>query len=96
MLLLVMNISRIGSIHMQVHDGIFKTFTNVRYVPKMKINIIPVGTLEAMGFKFSADNGVLKVFQGNRVMLKTTLIISIICKVAHLQVPQLFLLHPAL
>jgi hypothetical protein len=29
-----------------------------------------LGTLEAMGFKFSADNGVLKVSQGNRVVLK--------------------------
>ncbi|KAL5649496.1 hypothetical protein ACJX0J_040305, partial [Zea mays] len=30
-------------------------------------NLISLGTLEAMGFKFYADNGVLNVFQGNRV-----------------------------
>jgi hypothetical protein len=36
----------------------------------MKMNLIYLGTLEAMGFKFSADNGVLKVSQGNRVVLK--------------------------
>ncbi|KAL5648993.1 hypothetical protein ACJX0J_039802, partial [Zea mays] len=32
------------------------------------INFISLGTLEAMGFKFSADKGVLKVSQGNRVV----------------------------
>lgn len=65
-----LEISGIGSIQIKVHDGTFKTLTNVRYVPKMKRNLISLGTLEAMGFKFSADNGVLKVSQGNRVVLK--------------------------
>jgi hypothetical protein len=65
-----LEISRIGSIQIKVHDGTFKTLTNVRYVPKMKRNLISLGTLEVMGFKFSADNGVLKVSQGNRVVLK--------------------------
>jgi hypothetical protein len=36
----------------------------------MKRNLISLGTLEAMRFKFSVDNGVLKVSQGNRVVLK--------------------------
>ena len=60
----------IGSIQIKVHDGTFKTLTNVRYVTKMKRNLISLGTLEAMGFNFSVDNGVLKVSQGNRVVLK--------------------------
>jgi hypothetical protein len=65
-----LEISGIGSVQIKVHDSTFKTLTNVRYVPKMKRNLISLGTLEAMGFKFSADNGVLKVSQGNRVVLK--------------------------
>jgi hypothetical protein len=60
----------IGAIQFKVHDGTFKTLTNVRYVPKMKRNLISLGTLEAMGFKFSVDNGVLKVSQGNHIALK--------------------------
>jgi hypothetical protein len=48
----------------------FKTLTNVRYVAKMKRNLIYLGSLEVMGFKFSAGNGVLKVSQGNHVVLK--------------------------
>jgi hypothetical protein len=65
-----LEISRIGSIQIKVHDGTFKTLTNVFYVPKMNRKFICLGTLEAMGFKFSTDNGVLKVSQGNRVVLK--------------------------
>jgi hypothetical protein len=65
-----LEISGIGSIQIKDHDGTFKTLTNVRYVPKMMRNLISLGTLEAMGFKFFADNGVLKVSQGNRVVLK--------------------------
>jgi hypothetical protein len=36
----------------------------------MNRNLISLGTLEAMRFKFSTDNGVLKVSQGNHVVLK--------------------------
>jgi hypothetical protein len=36
----------------------------------MKRNLISLGTLEAMRFKFSADNGILKISQGNHVVLK--------------------------
>jgi hypothetical protein len=36
----------------------------------MKRNLISLGNLEAMRFKFSDDNDVLKVSQGNRVVLK--------------------------
>ena len=43
-----LEISRIGSVQIKVHDGTFKTLTNVRYVPKMKRNLISFGTLEAM------------------------------------------------
>jgi hypothetical protein len=63
-------ISGIGSVQIKVHDDTFKTLTNVRYVTKIKRNLISLGTIEAMGFKFSADNGVLKVSQGNCVVLK--------------------------
>jgi hypothetical protein len=36
----------------------------------MRRNLISLGTLEAMGYKYTADNGVIKVTQGNRVILK--------------------------
>jgi hypothetical protein len=47
-----LKISRIGSTQIKVHDVTFKTLTNVRYVPKIKRNLISLGILEAMRFKF--------------------------------------------
>jgi hypothetical protein len=41
-------ISGIGSIQIKVHDGTFKTLTNVRYIPKMKRNLFSLGTFKAM------------------------------------------------
>jgi hypothetical protein len=60
----------IGSIYIQVHDGNIKKLINVRFVPKLKRNLIYLSTLEAMGFNFAVINGVLKVSRGNRIILK--------------------------
>jgi hypothetical protein len=35
-----LEISEIGSVQIKVHDGTFKTLSNVRYVPKLKRNLI--------------------------------------------------------
>ena len=60
----------IGSIYIQVHDGSIKKLIDVRFVPKLKRNLISLSTLEAMGFNFAAIDGVLKVSRGNRIILK--------------------------
>jgi hypothetical protein len=36
----------------------------------LKINIISLSTLEAIGFNFAAIDDVLKVSRGNRIILK--------------------------
>jgi hypothetical protein len=64
----------IGSIYIQVHDGSIKKLTDVRFVPKLKRNLISLSTLEAMGFNFAAIDGVLKVSCGNRIILKGILL----------------------
>jgi hypothetical protein len=60
----------ISSIYIQVHDGSIKKLINVRFVPKLKRNLISLSTLEAMWFNFTAIDGVLKVSRGNRIILK--------------------------
>jgi hypothetical protein len=74
-----LQISGIGFVQIKVHDGTFKTLTNVHYVPKMKRNLICLGTIEAMKFKFFTDNGVVKVSQGDHVVLK-----AVVLKAEHL------------
>jgi hypothetical protein len=60
----------ISSIYIQVHDGSIRKLIDVRFVPKLKINLISLSTLEAMRFNFAAIDGVLKVSCGNRIILK--------------------------
>jgi hypothetical protein len=54
----------------QVHDGGIKKLIDVRFVPKLKRNLISLSTLEATRFNFAAIDGVLKVSHGNRIILK--------------------------
>jgi hypothetical protein len=60
----------ISSIYIQVHDVSIKKLIDVLFVPKLKINIISLSTLEAMRFNFAAIDDVLKVSRGNRIILK--------------------------
>jgi hypothetical protein len=60
----------IDSIYIQVHDGGIKKLIDVRFVPKLKRNLISLSTLEALGFNFAAIDGVLKVSRGNYIILK--------------------------
>ncbi|OIT02555.1 hypothetical protein A4A49_54077 [Nicotiana attenuata] len=53
-----------------MHDGIVRTLTDVRYVPELKKNLISLGTLESLGWKFTGEGGVLKNFQGALVIMK--------------------------
>jgi len=42
----------------------------VRYVPKIKTNLISVGVLEIQGLEFTGRDGVFKLFKGFMVVLK--------------------------
>ena len=43
-------IEGIGSIRIKIFDGIIRTLTDVRYIPKMKRNLISVSALDAKGY----------------------------------------------
>ncbi|KAL6493219.1 hypothetical protein OROGR_032978 [Orobanche gracilis] len=63
-------VAGIGTIQIKTHDDIVRTFSNVRYVPDLKRNLISLGTLESLGCRYSAKGGVLKVSKGALVLLK--------------------------
>lgn len=42
---------------------------NVRYIPKMDINLLSLGTLEKAGYKFELENRVLSIKAGEHVLL---------------------------
>ncbi|MCQ7691360.1 DDE-type integrase/transposase/recombinase, partial [Salmonella enterica] len=59
-----------GTIRIKMHDGIVRTLTNVRHVPDLKKNLISLGTLEALGCKYTAEGGVMKVSRSALVVMK--------------------------
>lgn len=59
-----------GNINLRTHDGVIRTLTWVRYIPGLKRNLISLGTLESLGYRYSAEGGVLKVLQGALVIMK--------------------------
>ena len=59
----------IGSVQIKSHDGMTRTLKNVRYIPRMKRNLISLSTLDAEGFKYSGSNGVVKVSKGSLICL---------------------------
>ncbi|KAG9455031.1 hypothetical protein H6P81_007935 [Aristolochia fimbriata] len=59
----------IGSIKLQNHDGSIRILRDVWYVPKLKKNLISLGTLEAKGLVVTMRDGVLKVTSEALVML---------------------------
>ncbi|KAL8170360.1 hypothetical protein V2J09_022164 [Rumex salicifolius] len=54
----------VGSIRVKMFDGIVRELKNVRYVPGMKKNLISLGYLEAKGYRYSGQDGILKVSAG--------------------------------
>ncbi|TYK10877.1 Retrovirus-related Pol polyprotein from transposon TNT 1-94 [Cucumis melo var. makuwa] len=62
-----------GSVQIATHDGMVRILTNVRYVPKLKRNLISLGELDRSGCTIKSENGVMKVTKGSSVKLRGTL-----------------------
>jgi len=60
----------IGSVQMEMHDGIIRTLTDVRHIPDMRKNLISLSTLDGKGYKYSGGYGVLKVSKGSLIIMK--------------------------
>ncbi|GJU57695.1 retrovirus-related pol polyprotein from transposon TNT 1-94 [Tanacetum coccineum] len=60
----------IGSVRLQNEDGTIVTLKGVHYSPKLKKNLISVGTLESKGFEVRAKDGVMKIISGVLVVMK--------------------------
>ena len=60
----------IGTIQLRLHDGTVKDLKEVRFIPKMKTNLISLGTLEASGYTITLKDDGLKVSLKNMVVMK--------------------------
>jgi hypothetical protein len=60
----------IGTIRIRMHDGIVRTLKNVRHILDLKKNLISLGTLDSLGYKYSGEGGVIRVSKGPLVMVQ--------------------------
>ncbi|GKD92676.1 retrovirus-related pol polyprotein from transposon TNT 1-94 [Tanacetum coccineum] len=60
----------IGFVRLQNEDRTIVTLKGVRYSPKLKKNLIFVGTLESKGFEVRAKDGVMKIISDVLVIMK--------------------------
>ena len=64
-----MKVVGIREVEIEIHRGV-KRFSDVRYVPKFKRNLISLGRLESKGCTFKASGGTLKVIRRSLVIIK--------------------------
>jgi len=60
----------IGTVLIKMFDGIMRELKNVMYVPQLKMNLISIGALTALGLEVSIRDSVLKMTRGSMVILK--------------------------
>jgi len=63
-------IVEMGNIKIKMYDNTVRTLTSVRHVLELKKNLISLGVLDSDGYKFTCQNGVLKVSKPALVVMK--------------------------
>ncbi|GJS56168.1 zinc finger, CCHC-type containing protein [Tanacetum coccineum] len=61
-----------GKVRVQIRDGLIFVLDNVRYVSKLRRNLISLGNLEKEGFTVKMQSGKIKVIRGSLVVLSGT------------------------
>jgi len=67
----------VGNVRIKMYDDTTRTLIDVRHVPELRNNFISLEVLDLEGYKFTCQNGVLKVSKGTLVIMKVEKIINI-------------------
>jgi hypothetical protein len=59
-----------GTIRIRINDEIMRTLNNVRHILDLKKNLISLGTLYSLGYKYSGEGGFIRVSKGPLVMMQ--------------------------
>ena len=54
-------VAGIGTVRIKMFNGVVRTLGDVRHVPDLKRNSISLSTLDAKGYKYTSEGGVLKI-----------------------------------
>ena len=60
----------IGTVRIKMFDGVVRTLSDVRHVPDLKRNLISLNTLDVKRYKYTGEDGVVKISKGALVMMK--------------------------
>ena len=63
-------VAGIGIVHIKLFDGVVRTLGDVRHVLDLKRNLISLSTLDAKGYNYTGEGGVLKSSKGALVVMK--------------------------
>ena len=63
-------VAGIRTVHIRMFDGVVGALGDVRHVPGLKRNLISSSTLDAKGYKYTGEGGVLKISKGALVVMK--------------------------
>ena len=63
-------VAGIGIVHIKMFDGVVRTLSDVKHVLNLKRNLISLSTLNAKGYKYTGEGGVLKISKGALVKMK--------------------------
>ena len=55
---------------MRMFDGVMRTLSNVKHVPKLRKSLISLGALDNLGYDFSTNNNIMKINKGGLVAMK--------------------------
>ena len=67
------DVEGIGSVKIKAYGGTVKVLNNVRYVPKLKRNLLSTGTLDRLGFDHSGGRGKTRFYKDGKLALQGTL-----------------------
>ena len=59
-----------GTVKIKMHNGYVWTLGDVRYVPTLGRNLISLGRLDTLGYRYSIRDGVKQVCRGSLMMMK--------------------------
>ena len=60
----------VGTIRIKMFDRIVRTLGNVKHIPNLKMNLISLSTLDSKGYKYTGEDGALKVRKCALIVMK--------------------------
>ncbi|WRX09694.1 zinc finger protein [Theobroma cacao] len=69
----IVKVMGIGVVKIKMFDGVVRSLGGVAYVQKMRKNLISLSLLDSKGYGYSACDGVVKVTQGDMVLMRGNL-----------------------